>query len=356
MFDSGSTRSLVSKETLDKHLGKQVADEVVKKDGYMPYFELADKSVVQGLGQATLQFLIAGKPFTHTFFVLKECSQDVILGNDFMLAKEACLNYRTGKLILHNENGETVISSFGLTEKCETPSLYSILYARKNITLPPFMYGGVEVECASKSVLRERKVWGFCSVLPKSILTPNGVAEINHGSSIAWVTNNSSRTITVKKGDPVCSFMEADRSAYDLFAVDLETMQHVNLEEKYAQHWRDQQCTCIQLEGLSTLATSERKCEASTSEGTLIDPGKNLENPPCTAQRCTTEHCTAQHNNQQHSTAQRTSTAQHSTAQGNGSQEHLGRLVPEKANVGLAPQTERVRLAPQREEKNPGVL
>jgi hypothetical protein len=56
MFDSGSTRSLVSKETLDKHLGKQVADEVVRKDGYMPYFELADKSVVQGLGQATLQF------------------------------------------------------------------------------------------------------------------------------------------------------------------------------------------------------------------------------------------------------------------------------------------------------------
>ena len=199
------------------------------------------------------------------------------------------------------------------------------------------MYGGVEVECASKSVLRERKVWGFCSVLPKSILTPNGVAEINHGSSIAWVTNNSSRTITVKKGDPVCSFMEADRSAYDLFAIDLETMQHINLEEKYAQHWRDQQCTCIQLEGLSTLATSERKCEASTSEGTLIDPGKNLENPPCTAQRCTTEHCTAQHNNQQHSTAQRTSTAQHSTAQGEGSQEHLGRLVPEKERVRRQP-------------------
>ena len=203
MFDSGATRSLISKETLDRHLGSKVAREALCKKGYQPYFELADKSVVQSMGEVALQFEVSGKTFTHIFYVLKECSQELILGNDFMLAKKACLNYRTGELILYNEGGEEVITPFGLTEQCETPSLYSVLYARSDMTLPPFHFGGMEVECARRSGLRGRKVWGFCSVLQDCVLTPNGVADVDHGRGLAWVTNTSSKQVRVRKGDPV---------------------------------------------------------------------------------------------------------------------------------------------------------
>ena len=112
-----------------------------------------------------------------------------------------------------------MVTSFGLTEKCETPSTYSVLYARNDIILPPFHYGGLEVECAKRSNLKERKVWGFCSALQDCVLTPNGVADVEHGRGLAWVTNTSTHTVRVRKGDPICSFMEAERSAYDLFAL-----------------------------------------------------------------------------------------------------------------------------------------
>jgi hypothetical protein len=80
LVDSGASKSILKWEALVRMLGETRAKQVLFKDGYIPYFKIADGSVIQSKGQVGLQFTVGGKQFTHVFYVLVNCSQQVILG------------------------------------------------------------------------------------------------------------------------------------------------------------------------------------------------------------------------------------------------------------------------------------
>ena len=136
LVDTGAGRSVMDWSALRQLVGTAAAEGMLFKDGYMPYFEVADGSVVQCMGQVKLDFTIQGVKFRNVFFVMERCSRPIILGNDFLHDASMCLNYKRGVLLLENESGVRVESAVGLVQNAKVPSLYSLLYATEARVVP----------------------------------------------------------------------------------------------------------------------------------------------------------------------------------------------------------------------------
>ena len=82
--------------------------------------------------------------------------------------------------------------------------------------------------------MEEKNVWGFCmrvGEMRDRLLTPNGVTYLDKGESLIMLTNNTNSDMHIRKGEVVAAFLEANREEYDLLAIDLETMEYVDLEK-----------------------------------------------------------------------------------------------------------------------------
>ena len=75
---------------------------------------------------------------------------------------------------------------FGLSEDWKTPALYSLLYAGKDMTIPPFSGKGMMTRCSKNASSEGEAKWGFCMRLPdgqRKFQVPNAVTDVEAGQS-----------------------------------------------------------------------------------------------------------------------------------------------------------------------------
>jgi hypothetical protein len=291
LVDSGASKSILKWAALVAMVGERTAKEMLYKEGYVPYFKLADGSMIQSRGQVRLEFWIKGEKFQHVFFVLENCSQQIILGNDFLRDVGACLDYKVGEIRLHTETGEEVRCPFGLSDDFQTPALYSLLYAGADMVIPPFSGKGVIARCSGKAPLGAGKRWGFCMRLPgghREFLMPNAITELVEGESLVVLSNNTPRPLSVRRGEPVACFVEAKEQDFDLFEIDLETMEWKNVlpSETVAELGKDRLGKDEQLEDgelVEQEESKERKKEPAIQErdGEVCPESRNCSTVEC---------------------------------------------------------------------------
>jgi hypothetical protein len=76
--DTGASSSLISYEFAAAILGENILEKEIYTGGYLPTFKTADSRYTTL--KVRLTFEIRGQPFTHIFYVLDKCAENIILG------------------------------------------------------------------------------------------------------------------------------------------------------------------------------------------------------------------------------------------------------------------------------------
>ena len=157
----------------------------------------ATGQIMDTRGTVYLKFRIGGKSFTHPFLVIKQLSQPLILGNDFMTHSHMKLDFKHRTADLQG----TLIK---LESKGSDSPGYFFTRVREDTTIAPF--GQSKVPCKAEG---EAPVgWHHISMLDVGdlgalpmIAISGGVVELGpKRMHAAWATNSSNEPITLRQG------------------------------------------------------------------------------------------------------------------------------------------------------------
>lgn len=232
--DTGCSASTVSMRELCKLYGPAQVRKHLYTGGYLPIFNIADGSRISAVGQLKLRFRIGGVEFHHVFFVLPTLSHPFILGNNFLRQVGAEINYRNGSLVMHSSNGEASTVNFGVQEisslaPYSSPRTETTLVSDTEFVLDPHSARFVSTRPAQKQAAVEAAGQVFGLVYPhtsnrSSCSAAHGVTVLKE-HNIIQVANLSSQPLVVKRNKPLAFFREVPRSDYDIFHVDLDSME-----------------------------------------------------------------------------------------------------------------------------------
>lgn len=104
LFDTGSPLTIVAAKHVDESIVKPRPDLNLKGAG---------NAFLNVIGETTIQFKINGHKFSHTAIVVRDLSQDIILGTDFLDHNEVDINYRFKRITAIVDGNEVLLMNIG---------------------------------------------------------------------------------------------------------------------------------------------------------------------------------------------------------------------------------------------------
>jgi len=242
MADSGATKSLITEGLLHLH-GFTTSEEIARvalPNAPLPIFEMAGGQLQRAIAavQLTLTFTRPGqRPLqdTHSFYVLRKKSPELILGSDYLGPRQAVLSYKDKSLGLtmveqHGNQGETVTVPFmNFGQPSDTAASYAemenlmpnpllTLVAPCTIAIPP--RSQMIIEAVDPGGPRSQRVFGRitrnqnCVLMERGLATAHGYDHLSpEGHAKVAIMNSTPHAVTLREGEPVCSFEIVDEAA-----------------------------------------------------------------------------------------------------------------------------------------------
>ena len=223
--DTGASSSLIDRTFAAAVLGEEELERQLFRQGYQPTFRTADSRFTSPLGQLRLDFEISGHTFTHVFYVLDSCAENVILGGCFFTATNARIDYRHGQLLLEPDEGEPVPCNFEVHKPagCALQTASSITSA-SSYTLPPDTSMVIDALCTDRE-LDDHFGYIAQNTAEPRIVVPRSCTRLHEGTTKLIVTNMSPhKFLHIAKGKQVAFFRKANRDDIDMYALDLDKL------------------------------------------------------------------------------------------------------------------------------------
>ena len=200
LVDSGATVSLISESF--RMSVPALRSRPLKKN-------FIDSRAVNGqmldtLGSLSVTFKLGSSCWQHSFFVLRESTQDVLLGLDFLAENCALLDLRRGVLQLW-DIAVPLLQGGDLVPGCCNVSLADV------VTIPPLSEALVQVDIRYPTGASVPAA-GFDGYLEPNIPETTGVvvahavSRVNDGVTVARVLNPTSGAVELKRGLHVGEF------------------------------------------------------------------------------------------------------------------------------------------------------
>ena len=223
--DTGASSSLIDRAFAAAVLGEEELERQIFRQGYQPTFRTADSRFTSPIGQLRLDFDINGNTFTHVFYVLDACAENVILGGCFFTATKARIDYRLGHLMLEPDEGEPVPCKFEIHRPagCALQTAATITSAH-SYTLPPDTSMVIDARCADKELEGHFGYVAQNTAEPR-IIVPRSCTRLHKGATKMVVTNMSpNKFLHIDKGKQVAFFKKANRDDINMYALDLNKL------------------------------------------------------------------------------------------------------------------------------------
>jgi exodeoxyribonuclease III len=223
--DTGASSSLIDRTFAAALLGEEELEQRMFRQGYQPTFRTADSRFTSPIGQLRLDFEINGHTFTHVFYVLDACAENIILGGCFFKATNARIDYRKGELLLEPDEGEPVPCSFEVHRPagCALQTASALTSAR-SYTVPPDSSMVILAECPDRELDGQFGYVAQNTAEPR-IVVPRSCTRLTDGVSKIIITNMSpNKFLRVDKGKQVAFFRKANRDDIDMYALDLKKL------------------------------------------------------------------------------------------------------------------------------------
>ena len=219
LLDSGASRSV-----LDSNYAKRLGLAVRPLEDNDPKFMLtANAQPVQCLGKVDLNLCVQGLNVVHSFLVLPDLSNQMLLGTDFLIDKKCILNFEMQYLSLY---GDLVHIQLERSFACQGVALLA-----KNTRVPANSQMAVCVKlsefCSDKVLLLEP----LCepSQTNDSALLVARTLIRSAGEKRCSVANLTNKMIFLRKNTPIATVARVEDIVANLSATDESEARHQTL-------------------------------------------------------------------------------------------------------------------------------
>ena len=221
LADTGASHCVTNIRFLRSFMSETEVEARLNTKVPRPRFYMADASISEPLGQIVLELFMGGDIIKQKFWVMKETTSDIILGNSLFIPKRMTISYDRHEVYWKTNQGNA-ICPFGkklakFTRDHVSPP--TILSSSVEGWVPPMSAAYVPVRVDNGEHLSSESDY-FGLVRPLDIQAPaqyrsaSGPCRLRHGKGYVVIMNTGSTGLHVYPGLPVSELHLANRDDF----------------------------------------------------------------------------------------------------------------------------------------------
>jgi RNase H-like domain found in reverse transcriptase/Reverse transcriptase (RNA-dependent DNA polymerase)/Integrase zinc binding domain/gag-polyprotein putative aspartyl protease/Integrase core domain len=159
----------------------------------------ANNSPIHNLGNAEVSLCIQGLVIPYEFVVLRDLSQDVILGQNFFEETKTVINYGTREISI--SLFDNLICAPLNTKTHKT----SLLRMSQDIILPPLNEAIISIHTPSIYNDKQCLIEGMRDAIPNTVLVAAAVVSPSRSTTICRIANVANVEYRIRKGTPIAT-------------------------------------------------------------------------------------------------------------------------------------------------------